>query len=96
MLLFHRLNCHSSLPNNSDNIRWSFDLRYNPTHEPTGRTAFPGFVARSRANPETELHDPLAWHRSWLEARANMSTINQGGKIDIPFRRPQTEHPLCA
>lgn len=96
VIFMHKQTVHGSLSNTSDEVRFSFDLRYNPTHEPTGRTAFPGFVARSRANPETELRDPEAWHRSWLEARANMSMINQGGKIDIPFRRPQTEHPLCA
>ena len=96
VIFMHKQTVHGSLSNVSDEVRWSFDLRYNPTHEPTGRTAFPGFVARSRANPETELRDPEAWHRSWLEARANMSMINQGGKTDIPFRRPQTEHPLCA
>ena len=50
------------------------DLRYNPTGQPTGRPEFPGFVARSRANPETELTDPVEWERSWLETRARMSS----------------------
>ena len=73
VLLFHRLNCHCSLPNKSDNIRWSFDLRYNPTGEPTGRGAFPGFVARSRSNPTSELHDPAEWANLWYETRSRLS-----------------------
>ena len=49
---------HGSLENVSDTIRWSFDLRYNPVGQATGRAWFPGFIARSRSNPDSELHDP--------------------------------------
>ena len=92
VLFFHRLNCHSSLPNNSDNIRWSFDLRYNPTGQPTGRSAFPGFVARSRSNPESELHDAEEWADMWYETRSRLS-----GSDDNPtFHRWKTDDPpLC-
>ena len=31
---------HSALPNISDVIRWSFDLRYQPIGQPTGRDIF--------------------------------------------------------
>ena len=37
VLLLHRLTEHSSLSNLSDGIRWSFDLRYQPVGQPTGR-----------------------------------------------------------
>jgi hypothetical protein len=30
-------------------------------------------VARSAAEPESELHDPIAWTDLWLEARARAS-----------------------
>ena len=69
MILFDKNNIHCALPNRSDGLRWSFDLRYSVTGEPTGRSAFPGFVARSRANPENELHDAEAWRKSWAMAR---------------------------
>jgi phytanoyl-CoA hydroxylase len=72
-LFMHRLTMHASLPNLSGDVRWSFDLRYNPTDQPSGRSAFPGFVARSVAAPWTELHDPVAWTDMWLEARARVS-----------------------
>ncbi|RZW02267.1 MAG: phytanoyl-CoA dioxygenase, partial [Rhodobacteraceae bacterium] len=50
-VIFHPMTPHASLPNLSDNIRWSFDLRYNVTGQPTGRAHFPEFVARSRSDP---------------------------------------------
>ncbi len=59
-VLFHKMNLHRALPNRSSGLRWSMDLRYQPTGQPTGRPAFPGFVARSRANPDSELKDPAA------------------------------------
>ena len=96
VIFLHKQTVHGSQSNISDEVRWSFDLRYNPTDQPTGRIAFPGFVARSRANPDSQLRDPAQWHRLWLETRRQMAQINQGDQIDVPFRRPQTEHALCA
>jgi len=69
VVLFNKLNVHCSLPNRSDGMRWSMDLRYTPAGQPSGRPAFPGFIARSRAHPESELHDYDAWVRSWEDAR---------------------------
>ena len=96
VIFVHKQTVHGSYSNVSDEVRWSFDLRYNPTDQPTGRIAFPGFVARSRRDPDSELRDPAEWHRLWLEARAKMAAINQGDRIDVPFRRAQMAHPLCA
>ncbi|HVC34924.1 MAG TPA: phytanoyl-CoA dioxygenase family protein [Chloroflexota bacterium] len=72
-LFMHRTTPHCSLSNNSDDVRWSMDLRYNPIGQPTGRPEFPGFVARSRGNPESELRDPVAWEAAWLATRARMA-----------------------
>lgn len=71
-VLFNKMNVHRALPNLSDRLRWSIDLRYHPIGQPTGRPAFPGFVARSRANPASELRDPVAWAKSWDDARENI------------------------
>ncbi|MCC6792458.1 MAG: phytanoyl-CoA dioxygenase family protein [Thermomicrobiales bacterium] len=60
---------HCSLANHSDHVRFSFDLRYNPIGQSTGRSMFPGFVARSHSNPASELHDPAIWTELWREAR---------------------------
>ena len=56
-MIFHPLMPHASLPNISEQYRWSLDLRYNETGQPTGRSHFPEFIARSKAHPENELTD---------------------------------------
>lgn len=96
VVCLHRQTVHGSLPNVSDAIRWSFDLRYNPIGQHTGRAAFPGFVARSRRAPHLELRDAGAWRRSWEETRRRMARLNQGGQTDVPFGRWADGHPDCA
>ncbi len=73
VLFMHRCLLHASYANNSKDIRWSFDFRYNPTHQPKVREFFPGFVARSRAHPETELHDPIKWNEQWQQTRYKLA-----------------------
>jgi phytanoyl-CoA hydroxylase len=82
---------HCSLSNHSDHIRWSFDLRYNPVGQPTGRGMFPGFVARSKAHPETELRDPGIWTELWLEARRALAAGE-----NPKFNRWDPNSPACA
>ena len=72
-LVFHRRMIHGSLPNKSDELRWSMDLRYLPVGQPTGYTQLPGFVARSRTNPSTELRAPEQWHQAWLDCRERLA-----------------------
>ena len=91
-LLMHKQTLHASYSNNSDSIRWSFDLRYNPTGQPTGRPAFPGFVARSRKYPETVLREPADWEKLWRDTRDYMATIEDGGA----FNRWTKDNPVCA
>lgn len=76
VLFLHRRTCHSSLPNVSDAVRISFDIRYNPIGQSTGRDIFPGFVARSRSNPASELRDPDAWAQSWYDTRSRLAVKN--------------------
>ncbi len=90
-VLFHPLTPHASLANRSDAFRWSFDIRFNVTGQPTGRDHFPAFVARSRAAPDSELHDWRAWQAMWQDARARLS-----GQPNIPIHRWQADSPVCA
>ena len=74
VLLMTSRTIHSSLENTTeDEVRVSFDIRYQPTGQPTGRPAFPGFVAHSSAAPQSVLSDPAAWEASWLNARAALA-----------------------
>ena len=82
---------HGSLENKSDAFRWSFDLRYNPIGQATGRPHFPGFIAQSRQNPQSELDDHREWARLWQEARARLAGVQ-----DIKHNRWDKDDPLCA
>ncbi len=66
VLLMTQLTMHCSRPNVGDTVRWSLDLRYQPTGVPTGRPAFPEFVVRSAAHPERMMRDHATWVASWM------------------------------
>lgn len=76
VLFLNKHTCHGSLSNLSDRIRWSFDIRYNPSDQPTGRGFLPGFVARSRTAPETELQTSEEWTQLWLDARERLAALD--------------------
>ena len=92
VLFLTQLTCHSSLSNVSDTVRCSFDLRYQPTGKPTGRPAFPGFVARSRSQPHTELRDPAQWEQMWRDTRDSMAQEEH----KAPFNRWNVDDAVCA
>ncbi len=54
---------HRGLPNRSDIVRWSVDTRYSQIGLPTGRSQVPGFVARSRAKPDSIAKSHHDWNR---------------------------------
>jgi len=89
-VLLHPNTIHGSLSNHSNDICWSFDLRYNVTGEPTGREFFPSFIARSAANPESVLSSAHAWRQLWEDARKQLSD-------DTPIRihRWEKESEVC-
>ena len=92
VVLMHKQTLHASYSNNSDTIRWSFDLRYNPIGQPTGRPAFPGFVARSRKYPDTILCEPADWEKLWRDTRDHLATVENAGS----FNRWTMDNPVCA
>ena len=91
VIIVHPLTPHASLSNQTDGFRWSFDLRYNVKGEPTGRSFFPDFVARSKADPDSVLNDAGQWRGMWESAR----TILAKGP-DVQVHRWAKDSPLCA
>jgi phytanoyl-CoA hydroxylase len=91
-LFFNRRLVHGSCDNvTPDRVRISLDLRYQPTGQPSGRPMFPSFVARSQADPGSELHDPAKWRQMWFDARDRLA------EQDTPrFNRWSAESPACA
>lgn len=63
-ILFNDRLVHCSTPNNSDHVRWSVDLRYQPTDQDPMPQHGAGFLARSRKHPER-----VADLQDWLEYR---------------------------
>ena len=90
-VLFHPNTIHGSLSNNSQEIRWSFDLRYNVTGDSTGRDFFPSFVARSRAAPDTELRLAHTWRQMWEDTRDNLSN-----DAPVQIHRWEAGSEVCA
>ena len=90
-VLFHPLTPHASLSNTSDRFRWSFDIRYNVTGQPTGRAHFPEFVVRSPTRPGTVLTDWQDWRDLWHATRAHLA-----GVPHIPIHRWSSDAPACA
>jgi phytanoyl-CoA hydroxylase len=68
IVIMNKYTPHKGTANRSDIVRWSIDLRYQRTGEPTGRPFHPAFVARSRSNPGSELKDHSTWTSLWEEA----------------------------
>ena len=90
-VIFHPLTPHGSLANKSDGYRWSFDLRYNVTGQPTGRSHFPEFIARSKSNPASELKDWREWKDMWEDTRHRLARSQH-----IPQHRWDSNSPYCA
>ena len=82
-------NCFRSYSNHSDNVRISFDLRYNPIGQPTGRGYFPGFVARSRPIIDAERPDHVVFSYHGLPER-------QVKKCDPSKRHCLASNDCCA
>lgn len=92
-ILFHPLTVHGSRENHSRSIRWSFDLRYNVTGDPTGRPQFPEFVARSREAPGSELHDYNTWLESWMKTKRQYADQYQD---PLSYHRWDGASSICA
>jgi phytanoyl-CoA hydroxylase len=91
---------HSATVNTSeDGFRWAFNFRYHPTGQPSGRPFLPGFVARSRSAPVTELSNPYLWSAMWDKALDHLSTNGspfdytdlRSGNLDLDFAKNLTE-----
>ena len=88
VLLMHKLLPHRSLPNRSQAIRWSLDLRYQQTGLPTGRSYYPNFITRRQRHPEFVLTDYQTWARGWVQA-LNITTQRPARK-----NRPTKPTPI--
>jgi len=95
VVLLNKKTWHGAGPNNSDRIRWSFDLRYQPPGHTTGRECFPAFLARSVAQPNHVLQNANEWAESWQRARTEISAGKRDAVFNERWRRYRND-PMCA
>nr|MBA2480855.1 phytanoyl-CoA dioxygenase family protein [Planctomycetota bacterium] len=79
---------HRGLPNVSDRVRWTIDLRYQETGTPTGRPFYPDFPVRSARDADSVLTDHVEWSRRWEKALVD-------GKGQI-WHRPKMQEAMTA
>jgi ectoine hydroxylase-related dioxygenase (phytanoyl-CoA dioxygenase family) len=75
-IVFNDRCLHMSTPNNSAHVRWSVDLRYQPTDQDPMPQHGVGFLARSRRYPER-----VATLEDWEEGRPEHSTAVPGPAV---------------
>ena len=68
-LCFTQITPHRALPNRSNQVRWSIDVRYEPTAQATAAGQKQGFVAHSLNDP-TAVPSYEEWLKQWKEIPA--------------------------
>lgn len=68
---------HSSLPNRSSAVRWSFDLRYYPSSGPSDRPWFPSLEVLARGRTPHPAPDAADWQRRWERTRDMFASTGQ-------------------
>ena len=86
VLFVHKLTPHGSDFNNTDAIRWSMDLRYQKTGDPSPRPEWPSLIARSRRTPDSESRYQ-DWHDQW-------ATALEKNPKQISYERPTEALPF--
>ena len=77
-VLFNDRLIHSSTPNNSDHVRWSVDLRYQPTDQDPMPQEGIGFLARSHEHPER-----VATLEDWLAGRSEHEPLHHSQVVVV-------------
>lgn len=96
----HRRIQHGALRNVSDQLRFSFDLRYQPTDQMPGVShgmpknhLVPGVIARSRSSPSREMSDWQEWADYQEEMRMQFMAIDwENSPVANRF---MSEHRYC-
>jgi ectoine hydroxylase-related dioxygenase (phytanoyl-CoA dioxygenase family) len=70
-ILFNDRCVHMSTPNNARTVRWSVDLRYQPTDQDPMPQHGAGFLARSHKHPER-----VATLEDWLASRPERALMS--------------------
>lgn len=95
VVLLHKKTWHGAGPNKTNDVRWSFDLRFQPPGYATGRECFPEFLARSTANPHDVITKPSDWFELWRRAREDISNGTRRAVFNERWEKFNND-PMCA
>ncbi len=76
IVLLHKRTPHASAPNLGERTRWSLDLRFFPTGQPSDRPWYPSIPVASK-DPSRVLRDAGQWRQLWDRAIANVVSTGQ-------------------
>jgi hypothetical protein len=94
LILLTRWTEHGALTNESDSLRWSFDLCYQPIGQPTGRPAFPSVVLRSS---DLEVATAESYAEAWEDTRQRLLSKSFDRPIYEQARwLDNRDNPVCA
>lgn len=93
VVLLHKRTIHGAGANESDGVRWSFDLRYQPASAPSGRDFFPSCVVHSSAGKP--LTTAKAYRQNWLQTRDEIIHGQRTAIFNTRWNKYATS-PLCA
>ena len=92
-IFLHKRTVHNSLSNVSDRIRWSFDLRYNPIGQETGRRGVPRLRRPQPVEPRQRAAQPRRLGGALVRGpRAHLAAV----EYSAPFNRWSADAPVCA
>lgn len=95
VVLLDKRTVHGAGSNDSEAIRWSFDLRYQPAGTPTGRECFPAALVHSVQQPRQVLGDAAAYRAMWLTCRDQIISKEVSPSFNTRWLK-YGETPICA
>ena len=69
IIILDKLTQHCSLENKSDQLRWSYDLRYQSANQPAGQGIRKPWMARSKSDPASVFESFEEWSTYWSDIK---------------------------
>jgi len=90
VIILDKLTQHCSLENKSDQLRWSYDLRYQSADQPAGQGIRQPWMARSKSNPNSVFKTFEEWSGYWSDIKQTEYNDGLTG-----WTRFSLNDPLC-
>jgi len=88
VIFMNKYTPHMGLSNHSDDVRWTMDLRFQKTGEPSGRPFWPSFVVHSETDPQSVQDDYDNWNQRWDESLEKSKGVAWHRTVPVEKRMP--------